>query len=241
MSSSEVHAVLARGLRRARTAITTYPRGNAGDPADAGCGRTTDARTGRTADAGYVTAEAAVALPVLAVFTMGLLWALLAVAAQIQCVDAARAGARAAARQDPYEAVMAAAGQAAPKGAEITIRREGDLVRVSVAADTPGPAAFALRLHQDAVAMAEDTVGTGVPEEPLADGFGPYRTPAPGTGPPEQDADIGPPSGRGARTGPLARTAHTGPPERAARTGPPGRTARTGPSEDEAAPGRTGS
>ncbi|MEU6124243.1 TadE family protein, partial [Streptomyces sp. NPDC047123] len=49
---------------------------------------------GRGADRGFVTAEAAVVLPTLVLFTMALIWTLLAVSAQIQCVDAARAGAR---------------------------------------------------------------------------------------------------------------------------------------------------
>ncbi|PJT49666.1 pilus assembly protein TadE, partial [Streptomyces albidoflavus] len=40
-----------------------------------------------------MTAEAAVVLPALVVFLVALVWALLAVAAHIQCVDAARAGA----------------------------------------------------------------------------------------------------------------------------------------------------
>lgn len=124
-------------------------------------------------DAGYVTAEAAVVLPVLVLFTMGLLWALLAAAMQIQCVDAARAGARSAARQDPHDAAIAAARQAAPRGARITIRREGDLVRVRVTADTPGPAALVLHLHQEAVALAEDTVGTQGLAVPPSDGSRP--------------------------------------------------------------------
>lgn len=61
---------------------------------------------GRTAsgygcgDRGAVTAEAAVVIPVLVAFVMALLWALMAVSDQIRCVDAARAGARAAARSE---------------------------------------------------------------------------------------------------------------------------------------------
>ncbi|MGW8622312.1 TadE family type IV pilus minor pilin, partial [Streptomyces albidoflavus] len=64
-----------------------------------------------------MTAEAAVVLPALVVFLLALVWALLAVAAHIQCVDAARAGARAMARQDPESAAVAVARQAAPRGA----------------------------------------------------------------------------------------------------------------------------
>lgn len=93
-------------------------------------------RRGR--DRGFVTAEAAVVLPALVLFSMALVWALLVAAAQIQCVDAARAGARAAARQDPPDAVAEVARGAAPSGAEVTVSREGDLVRVAVVAQPPG-------------------------------------------------------------------------------------------------------
>ncbi|GHH85353.1 hypothetical protein GCM10018793_52950 [Streptomyces sulfonofaciens] len=111
----------------------------------------------RGPDGGFVTAEAAVVLPALVLFAMGLVWALLAAAAQIQCVDAARAGARVAARQDPDTAAVAAAEQAAPEGARVTLRREGDLVRVRVEADAPGLGTLALHLRQEAVALAEET------------------------------------------------------------------------------------
>ncbi|MFF6997892.1 TadE family type IV pilus minor pilin [Streptomyces sp. NPDC008313] len=106
-----------------------------------------------------MTAEAALVLPALVLFAMALVWALLAAAAQIQCVDAARAGARAAARQDPPQAVLAVARRAAPDGASVTVSREGDLVRVRVVAGPPGPDTLPLRLSDEAVALAEETVG----------------------------------------------------------------------------------
>ncbi|MFE7036168.1 TadE family type IV pilus minor pilin [Streptomyces sp. NPDC057621] len=121
---------------------------------EAGAGEGSAAR-----DRGFVTAEAAVVLPVLVAFTMALVWALLAAVALIQCVDAARAGARAAARQEPPGTVLATARQAAPSDARISFRREGDLVRVRVEAETPGPGALTLDLAQEAVALAEETVG----------------------------------------------------------------------------------
>ncbi|MBT2399283.1 TadE family type IV pilus minor pilin [Streptomyces sp. ISL-100] len=111
------------------------------------------------ADSGYVTAEAAVVVPALVLFTMALIWALMATSAQIQCVDAARAGARAAARQEPAGASVAAARQAAPRGARVTIGREGDLVRVTVEAPSPGLGALSLTLRAEAVAAAEESVG----------------------------------------------------------------------------------
>ncbi len=113
----------------------------------------------RSCDRGFVTAEAAVALPVLVLFAMALVWVLLAACAQIQCVDAARAGARAAARQDPPDAVVAMARRIAPDGARVTVRREDDLVHVLVVANPPGPDALSLDLSHEAVALAEETVG----------------------------------------------------------------------------------
>lgn len=110
-------------------------------------------------DRGFVTAEAAVVIPALAAFALALLWGLMAAAAQIECLDAARAGARAAARSEAEQAVLAAARSAAPAGARVELRRDGDLWRVRVEAPTPGPRALALTLSGDAAALAEDTVG----------------------------------------------------------------------------------
>ncbi|MET4924599.1 TadE family type IV pilus minor pilin [Streptomyces sp. PSRA5] len=112
-------------------------------------------------DRGSVTAEAAVAVPALVVFVAALLWALMAASAQIQCVDAARAGARAAARAEPRGAAMEAARSAAPAGAEVTMGRSDDLWRVRVEAPTPGPRGIALTLAAEAVAPAEDTATGG--------------------------------------------------------------------------------
>ncbi|WP_343239196.1 TadE family type IV pilus minor pilin, partial [Streptomyces sp. SID8014] len=117
----------------------------------------------RDGQRGAVTAETAVVLPTLVVFLLSLLWALLAVAAHIQCVDAARAGARAAARQDPPDAVVETALQAAPEGADVTVGRTGDLVQVEVRARTPGLGALTVGLHARAVASAEETVGADAP------------------------------------------------------------------------------
>jgi hypothetical protein len=139
-------------------------------------------------DRGSVTAEAAVAVPALVMFTMGLVWALMAASAQIQCVDAARAGARAAARSEPRNAAVAAARSAAPSGSAVTLTRNGDLWRVRVEADTPGPGALALTLSAEAAALAEDTVGqepkAAVPGAAVGQDTGPQTAPGQaGTGP----------------------------------------------------------
>ncbi|MDX3314583.1 TadE family type IV pilus minor pilin [Streptomyces sp. ME08-AFT2] len=113
-----------------------------------------------------MTAESAVVLPVLVVFAMSLVWGLLVMAAQIQCVDAARAGARAAARQDPAGSVLEVARATAPRGARVTIGREGDQVRVVVAAKPPGLRGLPFEVREEAVAAAEEAVGDpGSPED----------------------------------------------------------------------------
>ncbi|MFJ4755397.1 TadE family type IV pilus minor pilin [Streptomyces sp. NPDC088763] len=110
-------------------------------------------------DRGFVTAESAVVLPVLVLFAMALVWGLLAVAAQIQCVDAARTGARAAARQDPDDAVIEVAGDVAPRGAKVTVAREGGVVRVVVVARPPVLRGLPFEVREVAVASAEEMVG----------------------------------------------------------------------------------
>ncbi|MET9658490.1 TadE family type IV pilus minor pilin [Streptomyces sp. NPDC006510] len=114
---------------------------------------------GARRDRGAVTAEAAMAIPVLVVFGLALVWALMAASAQIRCVDAARAGARAAARSEPEAQVLEVTRSAAPGGAEIAMERTGELWRVRVAAPMSGPGPLALTLHAEAAALAEDTVG----------------------------------------------------------------------------------
>ncbi|MEV7441005.1 TadE family protein [Streptomyces sp. NPDC091204] len=110
-------------------------------------------------DRGYVTAEAALVIPALVLFAALLVWALMAAAAQIRCVDAARAGARAVSRSEPAEVAVAAAEEAAPPGARVEVDRVGDLWRVRVAAPAPGPGGLPVRLGAQAVALAEDSVG----------------------------------------------------------------------------------
>lgn len=110
-----------------------------------------------------MTAESAVVLPVLVMFATALVWGLLVVAAQIQCVDAARAGARAAARQDPAGAVVEVAREAAPRDASVTVSREGDQVRVTVVANPPALDGLPFEVREEAVASAEEMVGVRGP------------------------------------------------------------------------------
>jgi hypothetical protein len=81
---------------------------------------------------GMVTAEFAVVLPAV-VFVLALSLGALGLALdQVRCVDAARAGARAASRGDSNGAVMLVTRRAAPPAALVSIGTSGDLVQVSV-------------------------------------------------------------------------------------------------------------
>jgi hypothetical protein len=79
-----------------------------------------------------VTVETAVALPALVLVLAVAIWGVSATAAEVACVDAARAGARAAARGERPEAVRAAVLRAAPAGAAVGIVRGPALTRVTV-------------------------------------------------------------------------------------------------------------
>ncbi len=94
-------------------------------------------------------------LPVLVAFALALVWGLLMVAAQIQCVDAARTGARSAARQDPPDEVVRLAREAAPRGARVTVRREGDRVRVVVVAKPTSLGVLPFEVREEAVVVVE--------------------------------------------------------------------------------------
>lgn len=98
-------------------------------------------------------------LPVLVVFAMALVWGLLVVAVHIQCLDAARTGARAAARQDPADAVLKVVREAAPRGARVTVSREEDQVRVVVQAEAPALHGLPFEVREEAVASVEQAVG----------------------------------------------------------------------------------
>jgi Flp pilus assembly protein TadG len=104
-----------------------------------------------------VTAETAVVLPVLLVVLAGAVAAIIAVGAELRCVDAAREGARSAARGESVAAVTAVAARAAPAGAAVEIGGGADQVRVTVSADvTPlGPLPLSVRVSASAAARRE--------------------------------------------------------------------------------------
>jgi Flp pilus assembly protein TadG len=85
-----------------------------------------------------VTVETAVAFPVVVALLLAGLTGITAVSTMLRCVDAAREAARVAARGGPGEAGgaggagMAAGQRAAPDGAVVSVRVEGDNVRAVV-------------------------------------------------------------------------------------------------------------
>jgi TadE-like protein len=105
-----------------------------------------------------VTVETAVAFPALVLLLAIALWGVNAAAAQVACVDAARAGARAAARGESLAEVRAATRRAAPPGASVSINRDRRFTHVRVRATVGSPVRRLfppLRLRAQAIAATE--------------------------------------------------------------------------------------
>lgn len=112
----------------------------------------------RRSDRGSVTAETALAVPVLLVVLALALWAVAAVGAQLRAADAAAGAARAAARGEAPGVVMALAARLGPDGATVQVRRQGDEVHVTVSAAVRAPAVVVLpplAVQARAVAVVE--------------------------------------------------------------------------------------
>jgi Flp pilus assembly protein TadG len=85
-----------------------------------------------TSDAGYVTAETALALPSLMAVFFALLLIVLAVADQLRCADAAWEAARLIARGESAAVADQQASRWAPAGARITVLPGPGVIRVEV-------------------------------------------------------------------------------------------------------------
>jgi len=86
-------------------------------------------------DRGAVTAEVAMAIPVLlATMVLGL-WMAGLVIANIRCIDAARDVARAIARGEPPRTAEQLGTRTAPAGATVTITQDGPDIHVAVTAN----------------------------------------------------------------------------------------------------------
>lgn len=113
---------------------------------------------------GMVTAEFAVVLPAVVLVLALSLGALGLALDQIRCVDAARAGARAASRGDSAGAVVQVATRAAPSDATVSVGTSGDLVSVSVVS-RPRVAARLLPAWVRASSTASAALESGGPEQ----------------------------------------------------------------------------
>lgn len=122
----------------------------------------------RPSDAGYATVEAALAIPSLVLFAVALASVLTGVATQIRCVDAARLGARAAARGEPAPDIQTAVTRAAP-GSSVHIATEDGLIHVSVAAPVAAlPLLSAFTVHGEAYEADEAAVNGDAGPAPTA-------------------------------------------------------------------------
>ncbi|MFC5185792.1 TadE family type IV pilus minor pilin [Actinomadura harenae] len=113
------------------------------------------------------TAEIAVALPALVLVTVLALWAVAVASTHMSCVDAARAGARAAARGESLDAVRALVSRSAPQGATVAVQRDAERVQVTVSTAVRPPAMSGLP-SLDVQAHAEAETEPGTPPEPAA-------------------------------------------------------------------------
>lgn len=104
-----------------------------------------------------VTAETAVVLPVLLFVLAAAVAVVTVLGAQLRCVDAAREGARAAARGEPDAVVTQVIGRVAPDGAAARVTGAGREVRVTVTVRVApvGALPFAVTLSGVAVAVRE--------------------------------------------------------------------------------------
>ncbi|MBO0889765.1 MAG: hypothetical protein J2P14_02545 [Acidothermales bacterium] len=110
----------------------------------------------RRRERGAYTAELAVALPsLLFVFAAGLL-GIATADAQLRCDDATRAGARALARGEVAAAVTAVTREAAPRGAEVTVRREAGVAEVRCRARVRFAGLHTFQVSARSVAAVED-------------------------------------------------------------------------------------
>ena len=108
-------------------------------------------------DTGSVTSEFALALPAVLVLLALALGAVRVVLTQVQCVDAARAGARVAARGEAPDVVRATAADLAPDGAGVSVTRSSGhvVVEVSSGARLVGPLGGPVLARASATAAVE--------------------------------------------------------------------------------------
>lgn len=108
---------------------------------------------------GAVTAETAVALPLIAVFALSMAWLVTIGITDVRAIDAARETARAAARSVSNGAATSLGRRVAPEGSSISLHRAGGAVVARVSSPVRGPAGLFGRwatFHVSAEAVAAE-------------------------------------------------------------------------------------
>ncbi|MEJ7833105.1 MAG: TadE family protein [Nocardioides sp.] len=108
-----------------------------------------------------MTAELALALPILVAVTLGLVWLLALGSAQIRVVDAARETARSMARGDSMDEAVAAGERVAPAGSQVSVSRGDGWVIATATGRVRGPGGLfsflpGVRVEAEAVAVDEE-------------------------------------------------------------------------------------
>jgi secretion/DNA translocation related TadE-like protein len=109
------------------------------------------------AERGAVTAELAIAMPALVLLLATMLATVTVAMNQMRCIDAARAAARAAARNEPAASVVAIGRAVGPPDSQVTVTGSGGRVVVTVSAwvRLRLPGGPGLRVESQAVAVRE--------------------------------------------------------------------------------------
>lgn len=115
-------------------------------------------------ESGAVTAETAVTLPLIAVFTVSMAWLVSVGITQVQALDAARETARAAARSESVGEALGLGRRVAPAGSRISLGHGDGTVVVTVSSPVTGPAGLfgdwaMFRVTAEAVAAQEPSGG----------------------------------------------------------------------------------
>lgn len=111
---------------------------------------------------GAVTAETAMALPVLVLVTLSMAWLVALGVTDVRALDAARETARAVARSDAEGSAVALGRRVAPAGSTVSVTRDHGLVEVTVSSPVSAPAGLfrhlsGFRVTAHAVAAQEQT------------------------------------------------------------------------------------
>ncbi len=110
-------------------------------------------------ESGAVTAETAVALPLIAIFAVSMAWLVTLGITQVRALDAARETARAAARSEGTAEAVALGRRVATDGSQISVSHGGGTVVVTVSSPVTGAGLFGgwatFHVRAEAVAALE--------------------------------------------------------------------------------------